>query len=128
LARKTLCLPRHIAIIDESRHALQRGMKVPSGDERRRVTQGIADQFYVALPVEHVRAVINKAFPKRFFKGENPIGRHFASGETKYSGRAIRRTLKHRYKRRWQLSGCKGLSLQDCVSFGWLLRHLRGRK
>jgi hypothetical protein len=86
LARKNLCLPRHIATIDERRHALQRGMKAPSGGERRRVTQEIADQFYVARPVEHVRAVINKAFAKRFFKGENPIGRHFASGETKYSG------------------------------------------
>jgi hypothetical protein len=39
LARKNLCLPRHIAIIDELRHALQRGMKVPSGGDRRRVTQ-----------------------------------------------------------------------------------------
>jgi hypothetical protein len=31
-------------------------------------------------------AVINEAFAKRFFKGENPIGRHFGPGETKYSG------------------------------------------
>jgi putative ABC transport system permease protein len=31
-------------------------------------------------------AVVNEAFAKRFFKGENPIGRHFGPGETKYSG------------------------------------------
>jgi putative ABC transport system permease protein len=31
-------------------------------------------------------AVINEAFAKRFFKGQNPIGRHFGPGETKYSG------------------------------------------
>ena len=31
-------------------------------------------------------AVINEAFAKRFFKGENPIGKHFGPGETKYSG------------------------------------------
>jgi putative ABC transport system permease protein len=30
-------------------------------------------------------AVINEAFAKKFFKGENPIGRHFGPGETKYS-------------------------------------------
>jgi hypothetical protein len=35
------------------------------------VAQEIADQFYVAGAVEHVRAVINKAFTRRFFKGEN---------------------------------------------------------
>jgi hypothetical protein len=31
-------------------------------------------------------AVINETFAKRFFKGENPIGRHFGPDETKYSG------------------------------------------
>jgi predicted permease len=31
-------------------------------------------------------AVINEAFAKRFFKGENPIGRHFGPDQTKYSG------------------------------------------
>jgi putative ABC transport system permease protein len=31
-------------------------------------------------------AVVNEAFAKRFFKGENAIGRHFGPGETKYSG------------------------------------------
>jgi predicted permease len=31
-------------------------------------------------------AVINETFAKKFFKGENPIGRHFGPGETKYSG------------------------------------------
>jgi putative ABC transport system permease protein len=31
-------------------------------------------------------AVINEAFAKKFFKGENPIGKHFGPGETKYSG------------------------------------------
>lgn len=30
-------------------------------------------------------AVINEAFAKKFFKGENPIGRHFGPGQTKYS-------------------------------------------
>jgi putative ABC transport system permease protein len=31
-------------------------------------------------------AVINEAFAKKFFKGENPIGRHFGPDQTKYSG------------------------------------------
>jgi putative ABC transport system permease protein len=31
-------------------------------------------------------AVINEAFAKRFFKGENPIGRHFGSRNSKYAG------------------------------------------
>jgi putative ABC transport system permease protein len=31
-------------------------------------------------------AVINEAFAKKFFPGENPIGRHFGPDSTKYSG------------------------------------------
>jgi len=31
-------------------------------------------------------AVVNEAFAKRFFKDENPIGRHFGQGKIKYSG------------------------------------------
>jgi hypothetical protein len=31
LARKNLCLLRHIAVVDERRHVLQRGVQVPSG-------------------------------------------------------------------------------------------------
>ncbi len=31
-------------------------------------------------------AVINEAFAKKFFKGENPIGRHFGAGEIKHAG------------------------------------------
>src|ERR1700733_15099869 len=31
-------------------------------------------------------AVINEAFAKKFFPGENPIGRHFGPNSTKYSG------------------------------------------
>jgi predicted permease len=31
-------------------------------------------------------AVINQAFAKRFFKGQNPIGQHFGPGKIKYSG------------------------------------------
>ena len=31
-------------------------------------------------------AVINEAFAKKFFPGENPIGKHFGPGQTKYSG------------------------------------------
>jgi hypothetical protein len=31
-------------------------------------------------------AVINEAFAKKFFKGANPIGRHFGSGKLKYAG------------------------------------------
>ncbi|HEX3470574.1 MAG TPA: ABC transporter permease, partial [Silvibacterium sp.] len=30
-------------------------------------------------------AVINEAFAKKFFKGQNPIGQHFGSGKIKYS-------------------------------------------
>jgi len=30
-------------------------------------------------------AIVNQAFVKRFFKGENPIGQHFGPGRTKYS-------------------------------------------
>ncbi|HZQ54823.1 MAG TPA: ABC transporter permease [Bryobacteraceae bacterium] len=30
-------------------------------------------------------AVINQAFAKKFFKGQNPIGQHFGSGKIKYS-------------------------------------------
>jgi predicted permease len=30
-------------------------------------------------------AVINEAFAKRFFKGQNPVGQHFGSGKIKYS-------------------------------------------
>jgi predicted permease len=31
-------------------------------------------------------AVVNEAFAKRFFKGENPIGRHFGPDKAKYAG------------------------------------------
>lgn len=31
-------------------------------------------------------AVVNQAFVKRFFNGENPIGQHFGSGKMKYAG------------------------------------------
>jgi putative ABC transport system permease protein len=31
-------------------------------------------------------AVVNEAFAKRFFKGQNPIGQHFGPDEIKYSG------------------------------------------
>jgi putative ABC transport system permease protein len=31
-------------------------------------------------------AVINEAFAKKFFKGENPIGKHFGPGQMKYAG------------------------------------------
>jgi predicted permease len=31
-------------------------------------------------------AVVNEAFAKRFFKGENPIGKHFGPDKLKYSG------------------------------------------
>jgi len=31
-------------------------------------------------------AVVNQAFVKRFFNGQNPIGQHFGSGKIKYSG------------------------------------------
>jgi putative ABC transport system permease protein len=31
-------------------------------------------------------AVVNEAFAKRFFKGENPIGRHFGMDKLKYAG------------------------------------------
>ncbi len=31
-------------------------------------------------------AVINEAFAKKFFPGENPIGKHFGQGELKYAG------------------------------------------
>jgi predicted permease len=42
----------------------------------------IADQDTAATrPV----AVVNQAFVKRFFNGENPIGRHFGPGKLKYS-------------------------------------------
>jgi putative ABC transport system permease protein len=34
---------------------------------------------------QHV-AVINEAFAKKFFKGQNPIGRHFGPTATKYAG------------------------------------------
>jgi putative ABC transport system permease protein len=34
---------------------------------------------------QHV-AVINEAFAKKFFKGENPIGRHFGSRKAEYAG------------------------------------------
>jgi putative ABC transport system permease protein len=37
-------------------------------------------------PTTRSVAVINEAFAKRFFKDENPIGKHFGPGETKYSG------------------------------------------
>ena len=32
-------------------------------------------------------AVVNEAFAKRFFKGQNPIGRHFGPGKIKYSAK-----------------------------------------
>ena len=32
-------------------------------------------------------AVINEAFAKKFFKGQNPIGQHFGPGKIKYSGK-----------------------------------------
>ena len=31
-------------------------------------------------------AVINEAFAKKFFKGENPLGKHFGSGDIKHAG------------------------------------------
>ena len=31
-------------------------------------------------------AVINEAFAKRFFAGENPLGRHFGTHTLKYAG------------------------------------------
>lgn len=31
-------------------------------------------------------AVVNQAFVKRFFKGQNPLGQHFGPGKIKYSG------------------------------------------
>jgi putative ABC transport system permease protein len=31
-------------------------------------------------------AVINEAFARKFFKGQNPIGQHFGTGKIKYSG------------------------------------------
>jgi putative ABC transport system permease protein len=33
-----------------------------------------------------VVAVVNEAFARRFFKGENPIGKHFGPGKIKYAG------------------------------------------
>jgi predicted permease len=33
----------------------------------------------------HPVAVVNQAFAKRFFNGQNPIGQHFGSGKLKYS-------------------------------------------
>ena len=33
----------------------------------------------------HAVAVVNQAFVKRFFEGENPIGKHFGPGKIKYS-------------------------------------------
>lgn len=32
-------------------------------------------------------AVVNEAFAKRFFKGQNPVGQHFGPGRIKYSGK-----------------------------------------
>jgi predicted permease len=37
-------------------------------------------------PTTQNAAVINEAFAKKFFKGENPIGRHFGPGKMKYAG------------------------------------------
>ena len=34
----------------------------------------------------HPVAVVNQAFVKRFFEGQNPIGQHFGPGKIKYSG------------------------------------------
>jgi len=37
-------------------------------------------------PTTQAVAVINEAFAKRFFKGQNPIGRHFGPDKMKYAG------------------------------------------
>ena len=37
-------------------------------------------------PTTQQAVVINEAFAKKFFKGENPVGRHFGPGRVKYAG------------------------------------------
>jgi predicted permease len=50
-----------------------------------RILQGRALSDEDTATTEPV-AVVNEAFVKRFFKGENPIGRHFGPDKMKYAG------------------------------------------
>jgi putative ABC transport system permease protein len=71
--------------------------KEDSGAGWTRVTPGffqtIGNRIVMGRPItdedtattRHV-VVINQAFADKFFKGENPIGRHFGPDQTKYSG------------------------------------------